>query len=256
MPLKIIIKQNLEFEKVPYALISQSNYGRMDLTTPCDGLATFGASSCIVMIGHCPELKRTVLLHTTNNMSVKLTLSPIFDWIIGKGDSAMYKISNKIEIAIFRGSAYNNPVEAALFNHDAFMNKFREFIGVKYSSQSVNIVDAEPLFKSSNGSLLVDKGTANITVLKSPINNSFENDQILLKYSQKQMNRDLFADVFPEPYANVRMQTNVILYIIDASVHTTAIECYNYLTSFTGHLHHLSSFAVRCEQVQSSCTYQ
>lgn len=60
MPLEIVFKLQPK-SSTTYAVIGQTGYGRIDETSPTDGLATFGASSCTVIVSHCAKLKRTTL---------------------------------------------------------------------------------------------------------------------------------------------------------------------------------------------------
>lgn len=174
----------------------------MDESTPSAGLATFGASSCTIIIGHCPELKRTVLVHSPNYMFVKQTLEPIFDWTVAKGEF-MYNKTNSFDVVIMRGYLYRNPQISANFNHIGFMKDLRDFIRVTYSTHSVNIEDGDPLLESSNGSLLVDKVTAKITVLQLPLHTDAYVKLPTLSYTRQQLCREIFAcDLFPFLYPN------------------------------------------------------
>lgn len=200
MPLEIVFK--LQPQKQSYAVIGQTGYGRMDETTISDGLATFGASSCTVIIGHCPQLKRTTLIHSPNYMFVKQTLEPLFDWTMAKGEKT-FNETNSLEVAVLRGYLYRNQKKSATFNHIGFMKELRDFISVTYTSHSVDINDTDPLLESSNGSLLVDKGTAKITVLQLPLRINDVDKLPTLSYNHQQLMREIFAnDLFPFVYPN------------------------------------------------------
>lgn len=178
-----------------YAVIGQSGYGRMDESTPYAGLAAFGVSSCTVIVCHCFTLNRTVLIHSPNYMYVKQTLEPIFNWTIAKGEN-MYTENNVVEVVVLRGYLYNYPNMSIGYNHFGFMNELRDFVRITYPAHSINIVDAGRLLESSNGSLIVDKVTAKITVLRLPL-------QFTLCYNNQQMCREIFnGDLFPFIYPN------------------------------------------------------
>lgn len=201
MPLKIVFKLQPQMQQ-SYAIIGQTGYGRMDETTPLDGLATFGASSCTVIITHCAELKRTTLTHTPNYMFVKQTLEPIFNWTVAKGENK-FNETNSFEVVVMRGYLYRDQQLSANFNHRGFMKKLRDFIGVTYESHSVDINDTDPLLQSSNGSLLVDKSTAKITVLQLPLQLDAHDKLPTSSYNHQQLMRDIFAgDLFPFVYPN------------------------------------------------------
>lgn len=200
MPLEIVVKR--EPQKQSYAIITQTGYGRMDGTTPTDGLATFGSSSCTVIISHCPKLKRTTLTHSPNYMFVKHTLQPIIDWTLAKGEDA-YTESNTLEVVVLRGYLYRDKVVSAGYNHAGFMKELRDFIRVTYASHSVNIEDTDPLLASSNGSLVVDKGTAKITILQQVLRTDAHANLSTSCYTREQLTREIFAkDLFPFVYPN------------------------------------------------------
>lgn len=92
---------------------------------------------------------------------------------------------------------------SAGFNHIGFMKELRDFIRVTYATHSVNIDDTDPLLGSSNGSLLLDKGTAKITVLQLPLIEDSHAKLSTSSYTQQQLSREIFAcDLFPFVYPN------------------------------------------------------
>lgn len=193
MPLEITISPRLQRNQ-SYATIGQTGYGRMNETTPYGGLATFGASSCTIIITHCSQLKRTTLIHSPNYMVVKPTLEPIFDWTVGKGEDA-YIASHSMDVVVIRGYLYRDQLYALAFNHEGFVTRLRGFIEETYATHSVHITDAEPLLETSNGSLFVDK-SAKITILRMPI-------PLSDGYNLQQLSREIFAsDLFPFIYPN------------------------------------------------------
>lgn len=188
-------------QKQSYAIIGQTGYGRMDEKTPADGLATFGASSCTVIVSHCAKLKRTTLTHSPNYMFVKQTLEPIINLTVAKGEDE-YNKTDTLEVVVMRGYLYRDPKISAGFNHTGFMQELRDFLRVTYATHSVNIEDTDPLLESSNGSLLVDKTTAEITVLQLPLP-EYVFKYPTLSYTLQQLRRDIFAhDLFPFVYPN------------------------------------------------------
>lgn len=203
MPVEIVFQHKPQ--NVTYAVIGQAGYGRMDETTPTQGLATFNASSSTAVVGHCPELKRTVLIHSQNYMFVKETLEPIFDWIVANGEEEIYTEHKTLEVVVIRGYLHRDlEVLAIGGNHTEFMKELSEFVTATYAEHSINIVDAEPLIASSKGSFLVDKITAKITILRLPLVVDNHNTLCTSPYNERQMCREIFArDLFPFIYNKI-----------------------------------------------------
>lgn len=88
-------------------------------------------------------------------MFVKQTLQPIFHWTTAKGEDK-YTRNSIVEVVVLPGYLYNYPLKTVGFKDSGIMNELRDFIKTTYSAHSLNIVDAEPLLESSNGSLIVD----------------------------------------------------------------------------------------------------
>ncbi|KAJ6648785.1 hypothetical protein Bhyg_04016, partial [Pseudolycoriella hygida] len=176
-----------------YAAITRSGYGRIDETSSFEGISAAGITSCVAIVGHCAELKRTVLINTTYRMNVKQILQPIFDWLVAKNEEQNSQW-NSIEVAVLRGYLHREPLHPlASLVYDCFMQELNGFLNEAYKEYSKYIDSSCILYSSSQGAVLVDKGTALITILTSPM--EIPPSRI---YSKQQVAREIFAnDLMP-----------------------------------------------------------
>ncbi|KAF8523243.1 hypothetical protein JB92DRAFT_2785167 [Gautieria morchelliformis] len=193
----------------PYVPVSQHGYGRMDSSTPAQGLATCGVASCLAIVLHCPTTGRTILTHSPNYLYLN-TFAPIADWITGgQGQDldlpAWYEGAGAkpcdIEVVVLRGNLYAMP-DAARFGHDRWMQDFISFFSMFTGWRKIrlNILDATRVLPV--GAVLVDKNTAHITYLEVPPQLRRPSTQAYLTvknpllphvYSHAQIQQDLFA---------------------------------------------------------------
>ncbi|KAJ7721469.1 hypothetical protein B0H16DRAFT_1896443 [Mycena metata] len=223
--------------KLPYVPIYQGGYGRMDRSTPAQGLATSRVASCIAVVLHSPTTGRTVLTHSPNFMRIAVSFTPIVDWVIG-GDGktdwsdfeAMAWLSGtgakttgvSMEVVILRGSDYASK-RAAAYHHDGWVADFRQFLSTAAASRSFRVascLDAEKFLKC--GAVLVDKVTARITYLALERGREHlldvKNPELTNQYTMAQQQQDLFvAHVLQERQpidasADLHLQYDVSLY--------------------------------------------
>ncbi|KAJ7286933.1 hypothetical protein C8J57DRAFT_1282373 [Mycena rebaudengoi] len=137
------------FISLPYTPIYQWGYGRMDASTPTQGLVTSGVCSCTVVVLHSPTTGRTVLTHSPNFMWMNRSFLPIVDWITGGDGKTQWSAAERaaciIQAVVLRGYDYASARAA------------RRPITVE------SCVDAPKLLTS--GAVLVDKVSARITYL-------------------------------------------------------------------------------------------
>ncbi|KAJ6649160.1 hypothetical protein Bhyg_04393, partial [Pseudolycoriella hygida] len=132
-----------------YAFITRSGYGRIDDTSYFDGLATFGVYYCVAVIGHCRELKRTVLINTHMFLDATKTLQPVFDWMVAKNEEK-YEEHNSIEIVILRGYSKTHSQRLALKTHEGFARGLYDLLKYTYGEHPHDIIDARLLFPESH----------------------------------------------------------------------------------------------------------
>ncbi|KAJ7188953.1 hypothetical protein C8R46DRAFT_32802 [Mycena filopes] len=165
---------------LPYVPIYQSGYGRMDASTPAEGLATSRVASCIAVVLHSPTTGRTVLTHSPNFMIISASFTPIVDWVTGgDGKTDWSELERqawlrgvgvkargiKLEAVVLRGNDYAS-ARAATYGHEEWMLDFRLFLSSAAASRSLVVagcVDAGEFLRC--GAVLVDKVTARITYL-------------------------------------------------------------------------------------------
>jgi MYND finger len=188
----------------PYVPIFQYGYGRMDSSTPAQGLMTSGVATCLAIVLHCPTTGRSILTHSPNYLYMN-TFAPIVDWITGgQGQDldlpAWYEgVGAKpceVEVVVLRGYVYAMP-DAARYGHDKWMQDFRGFFSMFTGWRKIrlNILDATRVLPM--GAVLVDKNTAHITYLQvpppGPAHLTVENPLLPHVYSLAQIQRDLFV---------------------------------------------------------------
>ncbi|KAJ6590183.1 hypothetical protein DFH09DRAFT_909004 [Mycena vulgaris] len=199
---------------LPYAPIYQWGYGRMDASTPAQGLATSGVVSCIVVVLHSPTTGRTAVTHSPNFMFMT-TFLPIVDWIIGgDGKTDWSKFDRMawssgagtktpgvvVDAVVLRGYDYESE-RAAKYGHDGWMSDFRQFLASASAARSFRVascLDAPEVLKF--GAVLVDKITARISYLtvEGPNSSSMmeivdiENRRLVGQYTSAQKMQDLF----------------------------------------------------------------
>lgn len=170
-----------------HAHVDQQGYGRMDPSSPGQGLSTHSVASCTVVVLHCHTTKRTILTHSPNFLYMT-TFIPMVDWITGGPDEPRYPPtpnafqviafnrgldgeqpddaprSTTVDVAVFRGYQYGDAASAARFGHDGWMRDLRAFFaGFSRSRQiTVDIFDSPQLLKY--GAILVSKGTGKIAL--------------------------------------------------------------------------------------------
>ena len=180
-----------------YAAIGRTGYGRICETSPFLGLSAFGVSFCVVIIGHCRELKRTVLINTPIYMHVERTLEPIFNWVIAKYEGA-YKKENTLDVAIIRGYLHADPAGAQRtkeLNYLPFYEQVIQFVQNTYPLNGCFVEDKGKLPQESSGIVFVDKITGRISIAQVLLPTS------LACYSEAQLRLEKFSqDVFPFTY--------------------------------------------------------
>ncbi|KAJ6648768.1 hypothetical protein Bhyg_03999, partial [Pseudolycoriella hygida] len=198
---KITIRRHLQFDEklffgmfqysfqrsvcpTSYAMITQSGYGRIDDTSIFSGLCVNYAITCVVIIGHCARLKRTVLINTQPIMSDRQTFLPIFDWIVAKNEEESNKL-NSFEVAVLRGYMHS---EFREYNF-LFMRELNCFLMTTYEGHYKSMAKYVTLNSSSFGAVLVDKGSALITIPEEPLDTSS-----CRMYSTHQMFREIFTN--------------------------------------------------------------
>ncbi|KAJ6648781.1 hypothetical protein Bhyg_04012, partial [Pseudolycoriella hygida] len=140
-----------------YAAISRSGYGRIDETSIFNGMSAIGVTSGVVIVAHCVTLKRTVLINTSNRMTVKEILQPIFDWVVAKNEE-QYSQWNSIEVAVLRGYLHEGPHHPLVpISYDVFMQDLKDFLNEAYREHPRHIDGSRFLLESSNGEVMVDK---------------------------------------------------------------------------------------------------
>ncbi|KAJ6631400.1 hypothetical protein B0H10DRAFT_492588 [Mycena sp. CBHHK59/15] len=218
--------------ELPYAPIYQWGYGRMDASTPTQGLSTSRVASCISVVLHCPTTGRTVLTHSPNYMMMN-TFMPIVDWIIGGDGKTEWSETEQnawysgvgtrgpavVEAVVLRGFDYESE-RAARYGRDGWMADFRRFLRTVSACRRVatNCVDAPKVLAS--GAVLVDKTTARITYLTSLKRNTFlivVNPRLANQYTELQQKQDLFAggllnERIPSATVDLHLQYDVSVY--------------------------------------------
>ena len=197
----------------PYVPVYQYGYGRMDSSTPGEGLMTCKVASCLAVVLHCPTTGRTILTHSPNYLYMN-TFVPIVDWITGGTGQDLYLPAwyegvgarhCEVDVVVLRGFLYAT-AEAMHYGHDEWMQDFRGLFSLLAPPRHirVNILDAPRVL--THGAVLVDKDTARITYLEveararprsaDPIVDSFldvQNPLLPHVYSQAQRSQDLFV---------------------------------------------------------------
>lgn len=172
-----------EYE-VPYALVQQQGYGRMDPSSPCQGLGAFSVATDIVVIMHCTANGRTTVSDSPNFLYMN-TFIPMVDWVTGGPDKSRYtpcphppealKFAmamehpipqpSTIDVVVLRGFAYAK----AEYGHRHWMQDFRNFFkSLAVRRITANIVDAPRVLKF--GAVIVDKETGTIHPIEAPAN--------------------------------------------------------------------------------------
>ncbi|KAF9512286.1 hypothetical protein BS47DRAFT_1090943 [Hydnum rufescens UP504] len=163
--------------KAPYARIGQYGYGRMDSSSPGNGVGTDSVASCSVVVMHCPTTGRTTLSHSPNFLDLN-TFIPIVEWVTGgpgagahcrpsfaeisRFESGVGAVPCSLGVVVLRGSHYVLPA-ASTFGHEAWMDDLRKFFAsfVEWRRIALTILDFPTPMKY--GTVLVDKGTGHIT---------------------------------------------------------------------------------------------
>ncbi|KAJ7672078.1 hypothetical protein B0H17DRAFT_1017439 [Mycena rosella] len=198
---------------LPYAPIYQGGYGRMDASTPTQGLATSSVASCTAVVLHCSTTGRTILTHSPNFMVIGTVFVPIVDWIIGGDGKTDWSPSDRmawyngagnktpgvsVNVVVLRGFDYASE-RAAAYGHDGWMSDFRRFLSTAATARDFKVescLDAPDVLKS--GAVLVDKATARITYLASEKNRTslmidIENQRLVGQYTMSQQMQDLLV---------------------------------------------------------------
>ncbi|KAJ7188937.1 hypothetical protein C8R46DRAFT_1341569 [Mycena filopes] len=201
---------------LPYVPIYQGGYGRMDSSTPAEGLATSRVHSCIAVALHSPTTGRTVLTHSFNFLTIPVSFTPIVDWVTGgDGKTDWSELERqawlrgagvktrgiKLEAIVLRGRDH---ASGTYFGHDGWMKDFRLFLSSAAAFRSLVVagcVDAGEFLKC--GAVLVDKVTARITYLALEGGREgwidVQNTRLSNQYTPAQQAQDSFvANILPE----------------------------------------------------------
>jgi hypothetical protein len=257
MPLEIIPRivreedlKNIRFEpqsrplwdyEVPYALVRQHGYGRMDPSTPCQGLGAFGVAADVVVVMHCAAIGRTTVSDSPNFLYLNTFISMV-DWVTGGPDQPRYSPCpyplealkfqvamelpkpqpSIIDVVVLRGFAYGK----ADYGHKNWMQDFRNFFdGLSARRITANIVDAPRVLKF--GAVVVDKETGTIHPIEAPaklrpLPTMIELTQTVdvlttfslgQKYQSEFASSLLMAHLPPEP-APIEMQFNIRAHVL------------------------------------------
>lgn len=169
------------FSASGYAAVYPQGYGRIDSTSPAEGLATDRVASAIVVIMHCPNTQRSTMSHSPNFL-FQSTFFPMIEWVTGgprekvRQMSAIEVVSfvgglgarpSTLDVVVLRGWMYAKP-DASLYKHDSWISDFRGMFTHVATGRRItlNIVDfPEPL---STGVVRLQRGTGNITQIQMP----------------------------------------------------------------------------------------
>lgn len=170
-----------EYE-VSYALVRQHGYGRMDPSSPCQGLGACGVATDVVVIMHCASNGRTTVSDSPNFLYMN-TFIRMVDWVTGGPDQPRYSSfpyppeallfqmaieypkpqPSTIDVVVLRGFAYAK----ADYGHKNWMKDFRDFFdGLIGRKITANIVDAPCVLKF--GAVIVNKETGAIHPIEAP----------------------------------------------------------------------------------------
>ena len=213
--------------------ITMWGYGRMERTSPGQGLATAGVASCTAVVFHCVATGRTVLSHSPNRLQM-LTFIPMIDWVAGgTGEGLedfvkrlMWKEGNgvspgsnpqHVDVGVFRGFRYALPSEAARFGHAGWMSDFYQLCNEIKSRRSITF-DIRDEHIVASGAISVDKMAGTVSLLELPKSrskcaiNAIRSPMYDSLYSSQRVARDIFIGNFAyskEDVIDIHLQWDV-----------------------------------------------
>jgi hypothetical protein len=164
------------FDAPKHIPITMWGYGRIDRSSPVEGLSTAGVASCTAVIFHCKDTGRSVLTHSPNFLQMN-TFVPMIEWLAGGTGEGLETYAKRemwkmgfgakpsapcaIDVGVFRGFSYaNNP---GFGGHANWMKDFRNVFAEieKNHPISFSILDEHIL---KYGSIYIDKSTGVVSI--------------------------------------------------------------------------------------------
>lgn len=185
----------------PYTPIYQWGCGKMDESTPSEGLCAWGIYQEVAIVMHCQASGRTVLARSSLYMDGPgKSLLPPLQWLF---HGVVGESRRHVDLVVLKGHCYAYPDEESKSHIERFMEQLKTLVDLFCEKLNVSAdidVGKECLMF---GSLLVDKGSGHISIVWTdrdpewsgnfPTMMSIENSELTNRYRKRQRTQDILV---------------------------------------------------------------